>query len=150
MDASVLEKFIPSLDTLMRFLSGCLRVLVMVGPLAMLGMGLYYFLAAPKEANHSAGYRFRYGMAKVRPWQFMQRLAGIVFSSLGLVLTVVMAIFVIWLGKFDPLEMVMKAVPLLLWQIGLLAAAMIGINVTVVVRFDSEGNLRKDFKGMKF
>ncbi len=148
MDAADLEKFFPSLDTVLGYVGPFLRFLIMVGPLAMLGLGLYYFLAAPKEANYSAGYRFHYGMAKVCSWQFMQRLAGIVFSVMGLVLTIVMAIFVISLGKYEPLDMVMKAVWLLVWQIGLLVAAIVGIDVTVVVCFDSEGNRRKDFKGL--
>ena len=79
---------LPSLESLLGKLDLLVRVLVMAGPLALLGLGLYYFLLPPKEANHSAGYRFRYGMRKVKVWKFMQRIAGMVYSLVGLVLTV--------------------------------------------------------------
>ena len=144
-----LAALIPKLDTLLGWVSFLVRILVMAGPLCMLGLGLYYFLAAPPEANHSAGYRFRYGMARVGSWRFMQKVAGAVFGALGLVLTVVMACICAGFADAPLPDQVMKAIPLLLWEIGLLVAAIVGINVTVIVVFDSEGNRRKDFKGIK-
>lgn len=143
------SSYLPDLNEFMAGISQFLRILVMLGPLAVLGLGLYYYLAAPKEANHSAGYRFRYGMAKARSWQFMQRLAGIVFSVLGLVLTVVMAIQCVGLKELTPMKMAIEAGKLILWQIAGVSVAILGINVTVVVIFDSEGNRRSDFRGMK-
>lgn len=143
------SRYLPDLDAFLAGISQFLRILVMVGPLAIFGLGLFYFLAAPKEANHSIGYRFRYGMAKARSWQFMQRLAGIVFSVLGLVLTVVMAIQCVGLKELTPTKMAIEAGKLILWQIAGVSVAILGINVTVVVIFDSEGNRRSDFRGMK-
>lgn len=149
MDDLDLGSLIPSLDSLLGWLDLVLRVAVMAGPLAMLGLGLFYFLAAPKEANWTAGYRFRYGMAKVQSWQFMQRLAGMVFSGTGLVLTVIMAICCAGFKQLPPMDMAMEAGKLILWELGILVAAKIGVNVTVIALFDSEGNRRSDFRGMK-
>lgn len=149
MEEMDLGALIPSLDSLLGWLDLLLRVLVMAGPLALLGLGLFYFLAAPKEANWIAGYRFRYGMAKARSWQFMQRLAGIVYSATGLLLTVIMAIFCAGFPKLAPMAMTLRAGTLILWELGVLVAATAAINITVMVVFDSEGNRRKDFRGMK-
>ena len=113
---------------------------------ALLGLGLYYFLLPPKEANHSAGYRFRYGMRKIKVWLFMQRIAGMVYSLVGLVLTIVMAIICIRFGSMGAEEMLWSAVKCILWELGVIAVATLGINVTVVVFYDSEGNSRKEMR----
>ena len=149
MDGLNLEALIPSLDKILDKLDMLVRLLVLAGPLTMLGLGLFCFLAAPKEANWIAGYRFHYGMAKVRSWQFMQRLAGIVYSGAGLLLSVIMGIICTGFRNMPPMEMVHSAGVMIVWELGVLIAAIIGINVTVIVLFDMEGNRRKDFKGMK-
>ena len=144
-----LAALLPKLDSLLGWVSFLVRILVMAGPLCMLGLGLYYFLAAPPEANHTAGYRFRYGMARVESWRFMQKVAGGVLGALGLVLTIVMACVCAGFADAPLPEQGMQAIQLLLWQLGLLLAAVVGINVTVVVVYDSEGNRRRDFKNVR-
>lgn len=137
---------IPSLDSLLGKLDLLLRVCVMAGPLALLGLGLYYFLVPPVEANHSAGYRFRYGMTKVKVWQFMQRVAGMVYSGTGFVLTIVMAIICISFGGMEVPDMLWAAVKCILWELGIIAAATAAINITVIVMYDSQGNSRKEMR----
>lgn len=137
---------IPSLESLLGTLDLLARVFVMAGPLALLGLGLYYFLLPPKEANYSAGYRFRYGMSKVKVWRFMQRIAGMVYSGVGLVLTVVMAIICIRFGGMEAEEMLWTAVKCILWELGIIAFASLAINVTVIVFYDSQGNSRKEMR----
>ena len=137
---------IPSLESLLGTLDLLARVFVMAGPLALLGLGLYYFLLPPKEANYSAGYRFRYGMSKVKVWRFMQRIAGMVYSGVGLVLTVVMAIICISFGGMEAEEMLWTAAKCILWELGIIAFASLGINVTVIVFYDSQGNSRKEMR----
>lgn len=144
-----LLELIPELDTLLGWLDLVLRVLVMAGPFAMLGLGLFYFLAAPKEANWTCGYRFSYGMAKVRSWQFMQRLAGIVYSVVGLVLTIVMAVLCAKFKTMAPMDAVTLAGKMIVWELAIFIVSALAIDITVMVVFDSQGNRRKDFKGMK-
>ena len=139
---------IPSLETLLGKLDLLLRVLVMAGPLALLGLGLYYFLMPPGEANHSAGYRFRYGMTKVKVWQFMQRVAGMVYSGTGFVLTVVMAIVCIGFGKMEALDMLWAAVKCILWELGIIGVATAAINITVIAVYDSQGNNRAEMRDL--
>ena len=137
---------LPSLESLLGKLDLLVRVLVMAGPLALLGLGLYYFLLPPKEANHSAGYRFRYGMRKVKVWKFMQRIAGMVYSLVGLVLTIVMAIRCISIGAMAAEEMLWAAAKCILWEFVVIAVASFAINVTVVIFYDSQGNSRKEMR----
>ena len=149
MDDFDIGKFLPNFNSFLDGLDMFIRICIMAGPLVVLGLGLYYLLAAPKEANHSAGYRFFYGMAKARSWKFMQFLAGTVYSITGFVLSVIMVICCVNLQKLDLMTMASKAITLLFWQAGIILAATIGINVTMVVLFDTEGNRRRDFKNIK-
>ena len=61
--------FLPQLDSLMGWVETLLRLCVMAGPLILLGFGLLYLLAPPKEANYSLGYRFWWSMASLDAWQ---------------------------------------------------------------------------------
>ena len=148
-DGFDIASLIPSLSDLLDKLVPFVRLLVLVGPVALLGFGLYYFFWAPKEANHRAGYRFHYGMSRVGVWRFTQRIAGLVYGPLGLVLTVVMGIISLFFGKMETPELVWVAAKCLLWQAALIAIATLAINITVIICYDSEGNRRKDFRGFK-
>jgi hypothetical protein len=137
-----LEELLPDLSGLEALLTTVLRWAVVLGPLCLLGMGLWLFLAAPKEANHKAGYRTFWGMSSVESWQFTQRLAGGVWSVLGLVLTIVMAIQSAGYSSRTGEELFTAAVVALLWQIGLVFGSCIVINLTVFVCFDRKGIFR--------
>ena len=137
-----LGALVPSVETLLGKLDLLMRILVMAGPLCLFGFGLFFFLYPPKEANYKAGYRFRYGMSRIEVWQFMQRLAGMVYGCLGLVLTVVMGILCTGFASLQAPDMVWKAVRCLLWEIGLVTLAGIAINVTIVVLFNRKGYRR--------
>ena len=87
-----LAAFLPDLTNVLGWVEMLLRIAVMVGPMLLLLFGLIYLLAPPKEANHGLGYRFWWGMASLDAWQFNQHLAGLVWTGLGLVLTIIMAL----------------------------------------------------------
>lgn len=146
MDDLDIGSLLPEFDSFLMGLDMFIRICVMAGPLVVLGLGLYYLLAAPKEANYSAGYRFRYGMANPKVWQFMQFLAGAVYSVTGLLLSIVMVILCIVLQRMDLMTMATEAIKLIAWEAGIILAATVGINATVVVLFDSEGNRREKVK----
>ncbi len=146
MDDLDLTALFPKIEDVLAFVSQFTRWAVMVGPLVLLGLGLYYFLAAPKEANYRSGYRFRWGMGSVEAWQFTQRLAGMVWMALGLVLTVVMAIVTLGFGELSSMEMLWEAVECLLWELGIVCLSCIVINTIVFSRFDRKGNRRLTWK----
>ena len=90
MDGFEPANLLPELDGILASLSQVARIAVLVGPIALLVLGLGYLLLSPKEANYIFGYRCTFGMGSVDAWRFTQRLAGIIWALLGLVLTLVM------------------------------------------------------------
>ena len=137
-----LTKILPESEAVVGFILTVLRLAVMVGPLVLLGFGLLYLFAPPKEANHALGYRFWWGMASLDAWTFTQKVAGVGWSLLGLGLTIAMSI----LGSSFPEKELMDAIFLagkcLLWQLGLVLGVCLVIDVIVVVFFDSKGYRR--------
>ena len=138
--------FIPELDTVLGWIQLICRLCVMAGPLILLGFGLLYLLNPPKEANHSAGYRFWWSMASLDAWQFTHRLVGMLWSAMGLILTIVMALICNGWNNLEPMDMVWSAVKCLLWEVGLVGIACLAVNITVIVVFDRNGFRRKDYR----
>lgn len=134
---------LPDLGELFGWLELVLRIAVLVGPLCLLGFGLWYLLAPAKEANHSVGYRFYWGMSSVEVWQFTQRLAGLVWTALGLGMTIVMAIICNGYRDMAQDAMIYSALTALLWELGLIVVSIFAINITVMVLYDRKGYRRR-------
>ena len=138
-----LNNFIPPLDTVMGWVLLFARLAVLIGPLLLLGLGLWYFLRPPKEANHSVGFRAFYGMGSIAAWKYTQRLAGLVWGALGAVLTVVMLIVIFTFSADSLSDSVWSACVCLIIELALVLISVIAINVIVALRYDYDGNLRK-------
>lgn len=134
---------LPELDTVVGKVALAARIAVMIGPVILLALGLIYLLAAPREANYYIGYRCYYGMGSVEAWRFTQRLAGLVWGGLGLVLSIVMLLICGSFARLPVMDMLWKAGRCLLWEAGLIAAACITINSLVAARYDANGARRK-------
>ena len=143
MDAFDPATLLPALDTVTGWADLICRIAILAGPIVMLLLGLAYFFAAPKEANHTFGYRCYFGMGSIEAWRFTQKLAGIVLGALGLVLTVIMFFVVIGFGGLELIDLVGRAVVCLMWEAGLIAVACLGINTVAAVKFDRNGDPRK-------
>ena len=141
-----LEDLLPELAPLLEKTALLSRLLMLIGPFIILGMGLYYFLNAPKEANFRSGYRCYFGMGSVEAWRFSQRLAGAVLGGLGLILTGVMLVISMGFPGMEAMDMVWKAFWCLIWQGGLALLANAGIWLAAFLRYDARGNLRKKQK----
>ena len=141
-----LAAFLPDMTTVVGWVETLLRLCVMAAPLALLGFGLLYLLSPPKEANYSLGYRFWWSMASLDAWQFTHRWAGIVWSILGLILTVIMAFVVNAFRRMAPMDMVWAAVKSLGWEIVIIALSCLGINIAVIAVFDRNGFRRRDYE----
>ena len=138
---------LPELDGILEGIVSLARMAVMVGPILLFAAGLAYLLLAPREANYTFGYRCAFGMGSVEAWRFTQRLAGAVWSVLGLVLSIVMFSRT---GKFADLEiseMLLTAVKCLIWETAIVAVSCIAINTVVMARFTYSGEYRKDRVG---
>jgi uncharacterized membrane protein len=134
--------YMPEIDSIIGWVEIITRICVLAAPLIMLVFGLFYWFLPPKEANHEAGYRFYFGMGSVEAWRFTQKLAGIVWTALGLILSVVMFLISGGFKGMDGMQMLDKAVSCILWEIGLMAVACIAINIFLIVRYDRKGNVR--------
>ena len=138
-----LGALLPDLSAVMGWIELAVRIAVMAGPILLLGFGLVFLLAPPKEANYGLGYRFWWGMASLEAWKFTQRIAGMVWSGLGAVLTIVMALICSGFRDLEPMDMVWRAGSCLIWELVLVAIACIAINVVVMMKFDKDG-FRRD------
>ena len=134
---------LPELDTVMGRLVLIARIAVLTGPAVMLLLGLLYLFAAPREANYHVGYRCYYGMGSVEAWRFTQRLAGIVFSALGLVLVIVMLLVSGGFPQLETMDLLWRAVTCAAWEAGLIGVACLAMNTVIALRFDRRGNERK-------
>lgn len=146
MDAFDPAALLPDLSSVVGVVTTAARYAVLAGPIVLLALGLAYLFLAPKEANYKFGYRCYFGMGSVDAWRFTQRLAGIVWAALGLILTVVMVLVT---GKFsvgDVMQVVDTAVTCLIWEIVLAAVSALAINVIVALSFDAKGYPRRNKK----
>ena len=141
-----LADFLPEVDTVLGWVETLLRLAVMAGPLLLLGFGLMYLFAPPKEANHSLGFRCWWGMASLDAWIFTQRIAGLAWSVLGLILTVVMIFICNSFRRMPPMDMAWLAGKCLLWELGLTGFVCLAINGLVIAAFDKYGFRRPWFE----
>ena len=137
---------LPDLTTVVGKVEFITRIAVLVGPIVLLTLGILYFFAAPREANYRFGYRCYFGMGSEEAWRFTQRFAGLIWSVLGLVLTVVMLIIT---GSFpgNPImDIIGKGAKCLIWEGGLILLSILVINVTAMLIYDSKGQRRKNYE----
>jgi hypothetical protein len=85
-------------------------------------------------------------MSSVEVWQFTQRLAGLVWTGLGLIMTIVMALICNGYREMAQDAMVYSALKCLGWELGLIIASILAINITVTVLFDRKGYCRRRTK----
>ena len=135
---------LPDLAVVFEKLVKLIRLAVYAGPVTLIVLGLIYYFLAPKEANHHRGFRCWWGMSSVEVWQFTQKLAGIVWGALGLILALVALFSTGGYSTMGQQEMLMSAASLLLWQIGAVVVSIIAINVVLIVLFDSKGYKRSE------
>ena len=118
------------------------RIAVLVGPIVLLALGIAYLLLSPREANYHFGYRCFFGMGSVEAWRFTQKLAGAVWGVLGLILTLVMVSKTNGYREMAVMDQVWGAANCLLWEIGLIFASCVAINITAMVFFTAKGDPR--------
>jgi uncharacterized membrane protein len=135
---------VPDLEALFNNLDGALRVVVLAGPLCLLGLGLLYLLAPPSEANHVFGYRHFWGMSSVEAWRFTQKTAGLVWTGLGLCLTVIMAFLCNGYRELAAEAMLMSALTSVLVELLLVFLSTMLINTLVIFHFDHKGARRSE------
>lgn len=133
---------LPDLTTVAGKMELICRIAVMLGPILLLTLGLIYYFLAPKEANHRFGFRCYYGMGSVEAWRFAQKLAGLTWSALGLILSIVMLLSTLGFRKLTVVDQVWRSVKCLGWEVGLTLAAVLFIHIMAAICFDKDGMRR--------
>ena len=134
--------FLPDLYMMFEHMDTALRIVVLAGPLCLLGLGLLYLLAAPKEANHVFGYRHFWGMSSVEAWQFTQKTAGFVWTGLGMAMTVAMAFIANGYRDMAWEAMLFSAFTSVVVELLLVVVSTFLINALVILHFDRKGQRR--------
>lgn len=137
---------LPQLDSVFSKVLVLCRICVMLGPVLLLILGLCYLFLVPKEANYYFGYRCFFGMGSVHAWRFTQRIAGLIFGALGLILTLVMFFISLRFSGMEISAMAWLTVKCLIWQAALTALATLGINGLAMFWFNRKGELRRRVK----
>lgn len=133
---------LPDLEAVLARLADLVRIVMFLGPGALLIFGLIYLLLAPKEANHYVGFRCWWGMSSVEVWRFTQKLAGAVWTSMGLILGIVMFVLSKRYVELPQEEMLFKALGAIVWQIVTVLVSIVLINVVLIVMFNHKGDRR--------
>ena len=137
---------LPDLSKVFDSLVPICRFAVMAGPVVLLLLGLSYLLLTPKEANYYLGYRCYFGMGSEYAWRFTQRLAGWLFTAVGLALTVVMFAISVSFTYMQLPDMVWKAASCLVVELIAAVALILTVNLSAMYHFDRKGKHRKKRK----
>ena len=137
---------LPNIDSLVGTVRTICVIALLIAPILMLVKGIGYLFFTPKEANYYLGYRTTFGMGSVSAWRKTQKLAGLVFSILGLALTVIMLLIAMTLSSREAMSMVWLTAKCLIWQGVLALLAIAAINFITMSRFDYNGVRRKKRK----
>ena len=135
---------LPDLSSMTGIVATVTRLAVLAGPIVLLIMGLLYFFAAPKEANYRFGYRCYFGMGSEEAWRFTQRIAGILWAALGLVLSLLMLFITGGYGSKEIVDVIGSGLKCLIWEVVLTALSCLAINAAVMLRYDRKGLRRSD------
>ena len=134
---------LPDLSDLFGSLASLCRFAVMIGPVVLLILGLAYLFLAPREANYYFGYRCYFGMGSVQAWRFTQRMAGMLFGGVGLILTIVMYVISGSFAEMEVTDMVWKAAGCLAWQAIIALVLTFLVNFLAFFFFDAKGGPRR-------
>ena len=133
---------LPNLTSFIGWVKFLLGFMVVIGPLVMLGMGLWFFFRPPKEANHSVGFRTKWSMSSVEVWQYAQRLSGFVYMVLGGGLFLITFILTLFFGVMQMPAMVITALVCVILEALLALAAYIFVEYMLRKYFDQDGYRR--------
>lgn len=123
----------------LRFWAG---LFMLIGPIIMGLLGLWYYFLPTKEANHHVGFRIFYGMGSQEAWKYTQRMAGWFFMIGGGALTVISIILVIIFSGNEPMTMATSAFIFMIIEAVIAFGLWITLQVLTIMRYDQNGQRR--------
>lgn len=136
-------KLLPEPEKFLGSLEGWIRFFVLLGPLVLLGLGIWYYYCPPKEANYRAGFRTYFGMGSVEAWLFAQRLAGKAYLILGGGLTALMLVISLFFSGKNAMATIIVALICVIVELLLVIGVWVLIYMLVYRAYDKDGNRRK-------
>ena len=146
MDGLDIAALLPDIMDIMNGIALLTQIALFLAPLILLGLGLYYFLLSPKEANFTTGYRCYYGMGSEEAWRFTQRLAGVVWTLAGITMTLGVVLLRYRFAALDLSQLMWTAIFCLLLQGAIVLVLRALIHFIVLLRYDRKGNKRLTWK----
>ncbi|MBR4972248.1 MAG: SdpI family protein [Oscillospiraceae bacterium] len=146
MDGLDIAALLPDIMDIMNGIALLAQIALFLAPLILLGLGLYYFLLSPKEANFTTGYRCYYGMGSEEAWRFTQRLAGVVWTLAGITMTLGVVLLRYRFAALDLSQLMWTAIFCLLLQGAIVLVLRALIHFIVLLRYDRKGNKRLTWK----
>ena len=138
-----LTKFVPDLSNLLSSMESLCTFAMLVGPLLLLGFGIWYLFWPRKKVGSRGGFYAYFAMGSKEAWNYTQRMAGLIWTGLGGVLLLVMAIVCITMdGTSD--QLMRTAMTCMIWQASLAVLSWGVISALPIIFFTKDGRRRKD------
>ena len=138
-----LMTILPDLADLMDWIVKGVNIALIIGPVVLAVMGLWYLLLPTREANYVVGYRFLWGMGSVKSWKFTQRLAGLVWLIMGVRMAREAYDNQAQLEALETIELMYTAIETIIHQVGTVIISCVAINVVIFLLFNFKGNYRR-------
>ena len=138
-----LSKFVPEMPVFLGGLRAILVLAVLIGPVLLVTLSAMYLLRPAPEANFKYGFRTYYGMGSIEAWRFSQKIAGLAYGVLGVILLLVMLIVVLTFFGKDLFRIATTSIICLLCQAGLSLIARLAVAISCCVYFDKDGARRR-------
>lgn len=135
---------LPDVSSIVGIMQVFARILILIIPILLGGLGAAYYFKPIKEANHIFGYRTYFGMGSVDAWKYTQRLAGFGYMVLGGALTLAMIIVNLCLIGAETLTLLTTAAICLIIELVLTGLGVLALNIFLAIRYDRDGYLREE------
>ena len=143
-----LMSILPDLADVMDWIVKGVNIALIIGPVVLAVLGLWYLLLPTREANHFIGYRFFWGMGSVKSWKFTQRLAGAVWLGVGIKMAMEAYDNQAQLEAMETIDLMYTAIDVILHQVWYVVVSCLIINAIVFLIFNFKGNVRRLWRWM--
>ena len=145
---SALENFdmgamMPDLFSFLSSAEGLCKLLLMISPLLLLFLGLWYLFLPRKEVGSRGGFLTYFALGSEEAWLYTQKMAGLIWSCLGGVLTIVMIIVCVNMSGNDLNLVADTTKTALIWQIVLVFLSWLALNILPFIFFSKDGRRKR-------
>ena len=143
-----LMSILPDLADVMDWIVKGVNIALIIGPVVLAVLGLWYLLLPTREANHFIGYRFFWGMGSVKSWKFTQRFAGAVWLGVGIKMAMEAYDNQAQLEAMETIDLMYTAIDVIIHQVWYVVVSCLIINAIVFLIFNFKGNVRRLWRWM--